>query len=162
MFLCIWDNGFRERKPTRNKEHPDRIQIAFDDHRLVNNPGLLLPATLAQRVGLRELVDHHLDLGDAPGRANAGDKVSLADRAVRLTNIEYRLLFELSVNAGRVLTHEQLLQRVWGPEHSGQPGAVRTFVKNLRRKLGDDADTPTYIFTEPRVGYRMPRGEGPE
>ena len=89
-------------------------------------------------------------------------RVSLADRAVRLTNIEYRLLFELSVNAGRVLTHEQLLQRVWGLERSGQPGAVRTFVKNLRRKLGDDADTPTYIFTEPRVGYRMPRGEGPE
>ena len=55
------------------RNHPDRIQIAFDDHRLVNNAGLLLPATLAQRVGLRELVDHHLDLGDAPGRANAGD-----------------------------------------------------------------------------------------
>ena len=87
-------------------------------------------------------------------------RVSLAGSAVLLTNIEYRLLFELSVNAGLVLTHEQLLQRVWGPEHSGRPGAVRTFVKNLRRKLGDDADTPTYIFTEPRVGYRMPKGEG--
>ena len=49
-------------------EHPDRIQIAFDDHRLVNNAGLLLPATLAQHVGLRELVDRHLDLGYAPGR----------------------------------------------------------------------------------------------
>ena len=56
-------------------EHPDRIQIAFDDHRLVNNARLLFPATLAQRVGLRELVDRHLDLGDAPGRANAGDKL---------------------------------------------------------------------------------------
>ena len=56
-------------------EHPDRIQIAFDDHRLVNNAGLLLPATLAQRVGLRALVDRHLDLGGAPGRANAGDKM---------------------------------------------------------------------------------------
>ena len=56
-------------------EDPDRIQIAFDDHRLVNNAGLLLPATLAQHVGLRELVDRHLDLGDAPGRANAGDKM---------------------------------------------------------------------------------------
>ena len=56
-------------------EHPDRIQIAFDDHRLVNDAGLLLPATLAQHVGLRELVDRHLDLGDAPGRANAGDKM---------------------------------------------------------------------------------------
>ena len=56
-------------------EHPDRIQIAFDDHRLVNNAGLLLPATLAQHVGLRELVDRHLDLGRALGRANAGDKL---------------------------------------------------------------------------------------
>ena len=57
------------------RNHPDRIQIAFDDHRLVNNAGLLLPATLAQHVGLRELVDRHLDLGYAPGRANAGDKM---------------------------------------------------------------------------------------
>ena len=56
-------------------ERPDRIQITFDDHRLVNNAGLLLPATLAQHVGLRELVDRHLDLGYAPGRANAGDKM---------------------------------------------------------------------------------------
>ena len=56
-------------------EHPDRIQITFDDHRLVNNAGLILPATLAQHLGLRQLVDHHLDLGDAPGRANAGDKM---------------------------------------------------------------------------------------
>ena len=56
-------------------EHPDRIQIAFDDHRLVNNAGLLLPATLAQHLGLPQLVDRHLDLGDAPGRANAGDKM---------------------------------------------------------------------------------------
>ena len=56
-------------------EHPDCIHVAFDDHRLVSNAGLLLPATLALRLGLRELVDHHLDLGDAPGRANTGDKL---------------------------------------------------------------------------------------
>ena len=54
---------------------PDRIRILFDDHRLVANAGLLLPATLARRLGLRELVDHHLDLGGAPGRANTGDKM---------------------------------------------------------------------------------------
>ena len=56
-------------------DHPDRIQISFDDHRLVANAGLLLPVTLAQHPGLRELVDNHVDLGDAPGRANAGDKI---------------------------------------------------------------------------------------
>ena len=57
------------------RNHPDRIRIVFDDHRLVANAGLLLPATLAGHLGLRELVDHHLDLGGAPGRANTGDKL---------------------------------------------------------------------------------------
>ena len=50
------------------RNQPDRIRIVFDDHRLVANAGLLLPATLARHLGLRELVDHHLDLGGAPGR----------------------------------------------------------------------------------------------
>ena len=57
------------------RNHPDRIRIAFDDHRLVANAGLLLPVTLAQHLGLREVVDSHVDLGDAPGRANPGDKM---------------------------------------------------------------------------------------
>ena len=56
-------------------DHPDRIQIAFDDHRLVANAGLILPATLGRHLGLPEMVDRHLDLGRAPGRANTGDKV---------------------------------------------------------------------------------------
>ena len=57
------------------RNDPDRIQVTFDDHRLVANAGLLLPVTLAQHLGLRELVDNHVDLGDAPGRANTGDKM---------------------------------------------------------------------------------------
>ena len=55
--------------------NPDHILIAFDDHRLVANASLLLPATLARHLGLWEFVDHHLDLGCAPGRANTGDKL---------------------------------------------------------------------------------------
>ena len=57
------------------RNHLDRIQVAFDDHRLVANAGLLLPATPARHLGLPQLVDRHLDLGRAPGRANPGDKV---------------------------------------------------------------------------------------
>ena len=56
------------------QNNPDRIRIVFDDHRLVANAGLILPATLARRLGLPELVHNHLDLGHAPGRANTGDK----------------------------------------------------------------------------------------
>ena len=55
-------------------ERPNCIHVAFDDHRLVANAGLILPVTLAYHLGLGELVDRHVDLGDAPGRANAGDK----------------------------------------------------------------------------------------
>lgn len=54
---------------------PNRIEIAFNDHRLVANAGLILPSTLALHLGLPQLVDRHLDLGCAPGRANIGDKI---------------------------------------------------------------------------------------
>ena len=57
------------------RHHPDGIQIAFDDHRLVANAGLLLPATLALHLGLSQLVQQRLDLSDAPGLANTGDKI---------------------------------------------------------------------------------------
>ena len=86
-------------------------------------------------------------------------RVTLAGRPVELTNIEYRMLAELAVNAGRVLTNFQLLRRVWGVEKTSSSGPVRNIVNRLRRKLGDDAGSPTYIFNKPRVGYRMPMGE---
>ncbi len=86
--------------------------------------------------------------------------VTLAGRPVRLTAIEYRTLAELAANAGRVLTYDHLLRRVWGTE-SGDVRPMRTVVSTLRRRLEDDADNPTYIFTEPRVGYRMAKGEEP-
>ena len=87
--------------------------------------------------------------------------VSVGGRSVELTATEYRLLFELSVNAGRVLTHDELLDRVWGMDGRGGMSAVRSAVKRLRGKLGDDAGSPKYVFAVPRVGYRMPKGEKP-
>ncbi len=82
--------------------------------------------------------------------------VTVSGHPVQLSATEYKLLFELSINAGRVLTRDQILQRVWGAEHySGEGDLLRSTVRNLRRKLGDDARRPRYIFTEPRVGYRM-------
>ena len=89
-------------------------------------------------------------------------RVTVDGEPVELTATEYALLYELAVHSPRVLTHSVLLQRVWGPERVGEAWLVRDVVKRLRRKLGDDADKPTYIFTEPRVGYRMAKGEGPE
>ncbi len=85
--------------------------------------------------------------------------VTIAGAPVDLTNIEYRLLTELSANAGRVLTNEQLRRRVWGQDDSGGSGPVRAVVRRLRRKLGDDAEQPTYIFNKRRVGYWMEKEE---
>ena len=87
-------------------------------------------------------------------------RVTVAGRPVALTVIEYRMLVELSVNAGRAQTNEHLLQRVWGPDRGEDSGPVRNIVKRLRRKLGDDPGSPTYILTEPRFGYRVEKGEG--
>ena len=86
-------------------------------------------------------------------------RVTLAGNPIDLTSIEYRMLRELSAYAGRALTHEHLLRHVWRREGSADLGPMRTVVKGLRRKLGDDASNPTYLFTEPRIGYRMGKGE---
>ncbi len=85
-------------------------------------------------------------------------RVTLAGRPLHLLPLEYRMLAELSAGAGRVLTYDHLLDRVWGERRGGDLRPMRTIVRKLRRKLGDDAGNPTYIFTEPRVGYRMPKG----
>ena len=82
-------------------------------------------------------------------------RVTLAGRRVELTATEYELLRVLSVNAGRVVTHDSLLRQVWYRRESGNTRLVSAFVKRLRHKLGDDATHPSYIFTERQVGYRM-------
>ena len=89
-------------------------------------------------------------------------RVSLAGRPVELTDVEYRTLAELSVNAGQVLTYEHLLRRVWRIEGDADLRPMRTAISSLRRKLGDDAENPSYIFTQLRAGYRMPVGATPE
>ncbi len=84
--------------------------------------------------------------------ANRG--VTLSGEPVELTATEYKLLFELSIAAGRTLTRGHLSQRVWGEDYD-DTGRLRSFVRNLRRKLGEEAGSPKYVFTEPGVGYRM-------
>ena len=77
-----------------------------------------------------------------------------------LTPTEYAMLAELSAHGGRTLTYRHLLERVWGERGSASLRPMRTIISKLRRKLGDDPANPTYIFTEPRVGFRMLRGHG--
>ena len=89
----------------------------------------------------------------------SGRRVTLAGRSIQLTPTEYRMLAVLSANSGRVLTYEYLLEQVWGKREPGDVRPMRTIVSKLRRELGEDTGNPTYIFTDHRVGYRMPKGE---
>ena len=104
-------------------------------------------------------------------RAGAGDggvfrfgevEVDLHARLVRragvevhLTPTEYRLLTVLVANAGRVLTHGQLLREVWGPSHAEQSHYLRIYMGHLRQKLEDDPAQPRHLLTETAVGYRL-------
>ena len=82
-------------------------------------------------------------------------RVTLRERTVKLTAKEYELLRVLSMNAGRVLTFDVLMRQVWRGRAHAHPALVRTFVKRIRRKLGEDAQRPAYIVNERGVGYRM-------
>ena len=81
--------------------------------------------------------------------------VSLAGEAVRLTRKEFDLLALLARNAGRILTHRQILNDIWGPAHEHDLQYLRVFVGRLRAKLGDDPSAPRFILNEPGVGYRF-------
>ena len=113
------------------------------------------------RAALRRQVG--LDHDEPPGPFEMGDlsidysrrRIQVGGLEVHLTPIEYDLLRVLSINAGRALSHDQLLRRVWNVTTAGDPQVVRTHIRRLRRKLGDEADNPVYILTEPGVGYRM-------
>ena len=136
-------------------EQPDRIQIAFDDHRLVANAGLILPVTLAQRLGLSQLVDCHVDLGRAPGRANTGDKMMtlvasalaggdcIDDADVLRTGGDrwrHRLRGQGAIHPGDLPA--QLPMGPRAPVGSGEPGVAGP---SLGRRWRDPATAPLTI-----------------
>jgi two-component system KDP operon response regulator KdpE len=111
---------------------------------------------------LRAVLRRVSDNGNEPA-IEVGDLViDLADRRVRrgdenihLTPIEFDLLRVLAQNRGRLVTHRQLLQEVWGPAYGDETHYLRVHVAHIRRKLELDAARPRYIITEPGVGYRL-------
>ena len=104
------------------------------------------------------------EIGPGPtGSFTAGDlvvdfehrRVTMKGLEVKLTPTEYELLHQLVSNADKVITHSILLNRVWGPEYSGESEYLRVYIGRLRRKLEPDPTQPKYILTEPGVGYRF-------
>lgn len=82
-------------------------------------------------------------------------RVTVGGEAVHLTPTEYTLLTHLATHAGKVVTHRALLSAVWGPTYADDPGVLRVFINQLRRKLDREDTRPRLIVTEPGVGYRL-------
>jgi two-component system KDP operon response regulator KdpE len=82
-------------------------------------------------------------------------RVRLGDRDIHLTPTEYSLLKYLATNGGKVLTHPMILRAVWGADYGEDTHVLRTYINQLREKLGDDPASPRYIRTDPGVGYRF-------
>ncbi len=82
-------------------------------------------------------------------------RVTLADKEVHLTPIEYRLLVVFIRNVGKVLTHNFLLKEVWGPSYIEDPRYIRVYVANLRQKIEVEPSRPIHLITEQGVGYRF-------
>ena len=80
-------------------------------------------------------------------------KITVKGERIRLTPMEFRLFSVLVENAGRILTHKQLLERVWGWEYTDDLDYVRIYISHLRQKIEPDPAQPRYIMTEPGVGY---------
>jgi DNA-binding response OmpR family regulator len=84
-------------------------------------------------------------------------EVTVNSKPVKLTPTEYKLLYQLVRNAGRVMPFDNLLGKVWGDEYRGDMDYLKTYVSRLRKKLSDDPENPRYILTERAVGYRFAR-----
>ncbi|MBF6614813.1 MAG: response regulator transcription factor [Chloroflexi bacterium] len=90
-------------------------------------------------------------------------ELTVKGQPVRLTPTEYKLIYQLVRNAGRIVPFDTLLSKVWGDEYRGDMDYLKTYISRLRKKLGDDSEHPRYILTERSVGYRfvrLPTGAG--
>ncbi len=152
-------------EPGREPDPESSFAAGADDY--IAKP--FSPTELVARVGaalrrreapLRETYREPFRVGDlAIDRARR--RVTLAGQEVALTETEYRLLGELAAHPGRTLSRQHLMSRVWSTREAGDFKIVRAYVKRLRRKLGETAANPRYVFNEPRAGYRLgpPREE---
>lgn len=125
-------------KPVGNKELAARVKAALRRLELNSAAGAKKEVTYADGFLTVDVAEH---------------KVTVKGERVRLTPREFGLLTILVQNTGRVLTHKQILEKVWGWEYGDDLDYVRIYVAHLRQKIEPDLATPRYIITEPGVGY---------
>ena len=142
----------------REQDKIDALDLGADDY--VTKPFGTGELLARLRVALRHTGDGggppapSIEVGELRLDVDAR-RVFVKDREVHLTPIEYKLFTVLMKNAGKVLTHRQLLKDVWGPSHVDQTQYLRVYMVQLRHKLEAEPARPRYLLTEPGVGYRL-------
>ena len=142
-----------------NEDKVRGLEIGADDY--ITKP--FSPNELAARVKaalrrsslLNEIIEPTVQVGDLFVDFTS-NRVMLANREVLLSDTEYRLLCYLARNAGRIVTRDQILERIWGEEYSGEDHLLHVTIGRLRQKLEDPARKPRYILTRRGIGYSFP------
>jgi two-component system KDP operon response regulator KdpE len=142
---------------SREAEKIAALDLGADDY--VDKPFGIGELMARLRAALRHRLQQRGETAVYQGGGLAVDlvrrTVKRADETIHLTPKEYELLRVLVQHAGKVVTHRQLLQAVWGPAHVQDLAYLRVFIGQIRRKIETDADQPSVILTEPGVGYRL-------
>jgi two-component system KDP operon response regulator KdpE len=125
-------------KPFGSRELLARVKAAL---RRSNLPGENAPAEVVRSGDLA------VDLGRR--------RVALAGKEIELTATEYSLLAELALNPGKVMLHQELLTRVWGPEYQNETEYLRAYIRYLRKKVEEDPAHPRHILSRPGIGYYL-------
>ncbi|HXW29474.1 MAG TPA: response regulator [Xanthobacteraceae bacterium] len=141
----------------REAEKIEALDLGADD--FVNKPFGVGELMARIRTALRHRMQRHLEtpilkLADIE-IDNVRHRVTRGGQEIKLTPKEFELLSCLARNAGRVVTHKQILTAVWGPAHTEHTQYLRVYIGHLRQKIESDPDDPRVVLTEPGIGYRI-------
>ena len=129
----------------------DYVTKPFSPTQLVARVEAVLRRSTIELAGARARV---LELGDI--RLDLGlNRVTILERTLSLTKIEFRLLHELALHAGEVVSHQELARRVWGYQEVSSGSITKSHIRNLRRKIEPDPENPLYLQTVAGLGYRL-------
>ncbi|RCK33984.1 transcriptional regulator [Thalassospira xiamenensis] len=138
-----------EKVTALDRDANDYVTKPFGIAELIARVRVILRSRKSEDLTSSEIVSGDLKIDLAAHRVFKGEN------ELKLTKKEFALLTLLARNAGRIVTHQQILREIWGPAQESETHYLRIYIGHLRQKLGDDPLNPTYIENEPGVGYRF-------
>lgn len=149
IIVCSVRNADKEVIEALGKGADDYVIKPFNPNILLARIQANLRKSVNREVGQPRLVNGHISMD------LIRHEVSINNKIVFFTPKEYDLLRYFMTHCSKMMTHRQILNEVWGPAHNNDMQYLRVYVKQLRKKIEPDSKNPTYLITEPGIGYRM-------